>query len=341
MERAIRVTHYHRRPMSRNFSIERVYADIREFMAPPFVCEAAVCRFESRGVFRRLYNIIEAIPRQGDVNHITGDVHYLSFFLHRRRTLLTIHDCASLERLRGVRRYLLWLLWYRIPVRRAALISVGSTWAKHELLRHVDVPGDRIRVVPHPVSPRFVPCPRPNHTEPVLLQVGTGENKNLVRLAEALAGLPCRLHIVGHLSEVQAGALERNRVRYAVSPSLTNDGIAHAYEEADAVAFVSTYEGFGLPVIEANAVGRPVITSAVGPMPEVAGDAACIVDPYDVASIRQGLRRVLTDQVYADTLVARGLDNAARYQPAAVARRYAEIYDELLGGALDRERNVA
>jgi glycosyltransferase involved in cell wall biosynthesis len=328
--RVVTVTHYHRRPLSSSYSIERVYGDVRRSMDAPYHCRVAVSRFPSKGVLRRLYNILEAVPRQSDVNHITGDVHYLALFLRRRRTVLTIHDCVSLERLYGLRRTLLWLLWYKLPVMRAAAITVGSKWAAGELLRHVRCPQTQIHVVPHSVSPCFQPTPRPRGWPPTVLQVGTGANKNLLRLADALGGLVCRLHVVGEMTSEQREALARHRIDYRVSCGLTDQGIRAAYEEADAVAFVSTYEGFGLPIIEAQAVGRPVITSDVGPMPEVAGDAACTVDPLDVGSIRTGIHRVLYDQDYADALVERGFMNVRRYEPHAVARRYADIYGTLL-----------
>src|SRR5207245_9084145 len=106
------VTHFQRRPHPGQHSIERVFANVREELPADITCRVYVSRFKSRGVLRRFYNILEASLRQSDVNHVTGDVHFLALFLQRSMTLLTIHDCVSLERLSGVERQLLWFFWY-------------------------------------------------------------------------------------------------------------------------------------------------------------------------------------------------------------------------------------
>jgi glycosyltransferase involved in cell wall biosynthesis len=99
-----------------------------------------------------------------------------------------------------------------------------------------------------------------------------------------------------------------------------------AYRRCDALIFASTYEGFGLPIIEAQAVGRPVITSRICSMPEAAGGAACLVDPLDPSDIRRGIQRLLEDPAFAAELVSAGFTNAARYSPERIARAYADVY---------------
>jgi glycosyltransferase involved in cell wall biosynthesis len=96
------------------------------------------------------------------------------------------------------------------------------------------------------------------------------------------------------------------------------------------VVFVSTYEGFGLPIVEANATGRPVITSNICSMPEIAGSAACLVDPSDCSSIRQGILRVMNDDGYRAGLVAMGFDNVKRFRASLIAAQYAELYHDIL-----------
>ncbi len=79
-----------------------------------------------------------------------------------------------------------------------------------------------------------------------------------------------------------------------------------AYHRADIVSLVSTYEGFGMPIIEGQAIGRAVIAGNVASMPEIAGDGACLVDPYDVPAIRTGILRIINDPEYRESLIARG-----------------------------------
>ena len=107
---------------------------------------------------------------------------------------------------------------------------------------------------------------------------------------------------------------------------LSREELVEQYQRCDLLIFASTYEGFGLPIVEANAVGRPVVTSNLWSMPEVAGNAACLVDPLDVASIRAGICRVIQDSAYRERLVEAGFENVKRFQVEGIAAQYANLY---------------
>ena len=98
------------------------------------------------------------------------------------------------------------------------------------------------------------------------------------------------------------------------------------YKNADIISFISTYEGFGLPILEAQSIGRPVITSNISSMPEVAGDGALFADPYDVASIRKGILNLINNETLREDLILKGLNNILRFQPKLIAEQYAELY---------------
>jgi glycosyltransferase involved in cell wall biosynthesis len=327
----IRVKYFRRKQSGPEYSLERVFDTICGALPPDTFAKEWVCRFRSRGFLRRLLNLFEAPFHQGDINHITGDVHYIALLLAKRRTILTIHDCVSLHFATGLTYARILWLWYRLPVLRVAAITAVSEFSKKELIHYVDCDPHLVHVIPNPVPTGFVAWPKVfNSRVPVLLQVGTGErNKNICRVAEALRGIPCSLDIVGSLSDRQRRTLESNSVSYTQHWGLSDGEVVERYRKCDIVVFASTYEGFGMPIIEGNATGRPVVTSNIGSMPEVAGSAASLVDPFDCSSIRKGILRVIDDANYRSHLVAQGFENVKRFQPNLIAAQYADLYREV------------
>jgi len=315
------------RPDRGAYSIERVFADIRAAMTDDVLVRAWVCPYPSRGVLARLRGAIAAAREPADVFHVTGDAHYLALFLPRARTVLTVHDCEFVQRARGLRRALLWLFWLKLPVSRAMRILVPSQAARRELTALVAVRPEKIEVIENPVSTGFQPLPEPRHNGRLrILQVGTKANKNLERLAAALSGLDAELRIIGRPTRAQVAALRAGGVSFEWRERLSDAEMRAAYRDCDALAFCSLSEGFGLPVLEAQMVGRPVVTSNRAPMTDVAGDAAVFVDPEDVGAIRRAFQRLIDDRALRRALVARGVGNAARYQPRRAAAAHARVY---------------
>jgi len=326
----IKVVQFQRKPFPGFYSVERLFRDVREYLPARIACKVVVSKCLSKGLVRRVFNIIEAAFHSSDVNHVTGDVHFLTFLLPRRRTLLTIHDCILLTELSGWRWWLFWLLWYWLPTRRSAAITVVSQSTKRQLLDFVRCDADKVFVIHNPVSNSFRAVPKEGlNPLPVLLQVGTTKNKNLHRVVQALQGIRCHLRIVGPLNADQLKLLKESRLEYSVKSKLSESEIVDEYVRSDAVILVSTYEGFGLPIVEANAVGRPVITSNVSSMPEVAGDAACLVDPFDVQNIRNGILRVLENKEYRDNLIRNGYANAERFKVDKISAEYCRLYETI------------
>lgn len=324
------VTQFTRKPAPGAFSIERVFRDIRDATPPSLHIEVAENRNLSKGVAPRLGDAIRAARRASAVNHVTGDVHYLTWFLPRRRTVLTIHDTIFVERETGVRRWLLWVLWMWLPVRRAARVVAISEASRRRVLNLVRCSPDKITVIPNPVSPEFQPRPYPPTVDRFrLLHVGTKPNKNLERTIEALADLNIDLTIVGTLTEGQRAALNRLGAPGRAVSGLSNAQLREVYANSHALIFASLDEGFGLPIIEAQATGRPVITSARAPMEEVAGGASLLVDPEDAADIRFAVETLMANAALRRRLVNDGLRNVRRFTPHAVATTYAKLYRQI------------
>jgi glycosyltransferase involved in cell wall biosynthesis len=313
-------------------SIEKVFRQVARALPPEdFDAEFQQVPY-SNDLVSILKNLAFFRPRKAGIYHITGHIHYISFLLPRERTVLTIHDLAFLHTRKGLRRYMLKKVLLDWPLRRLQYVTVVSQFTKDEILKYSGVDESRIRVIENPLGSHLVPRERAafNAASPTILQIGTMENKNIPRLVRAIDGLPCKLKIVGPLDDNIRRAIAGTQVEVENVEGLDDVGMANEYQKADIVAFCSTYEGFGLPVIEAQAMMAPVLTSDISPLKEVAGGAALLVDPTDPADIRKGIERLITDNQLRDDLVRRGTENVKRFEAAAIAEKYADLYREML-----------
>jgi glycosyltransferase involved in cell wall biosynthesis len=321
-----------RNPLSGCHSVERVFDSVRQHLPADILCQTYMCSRKSLGLWSRVWITVEAAFRQADVNHVTGDVHFLTTFMRRRRTVLTVLDLVTVDRLRGFRRWLYFLLWFRIPIARARVVTTISSYTRDHLLRELGSTEADVRVVHCQVMEGYAAAPRVfNASRPVILMVGLAHNKNFFRTVEALTGIACELRIIGQLGEGHLKTLAASGLPYTNASGLTDAQMRDEYVSCDMLVFASTAEGFGLPILEAQAIGRPVVTSDATSMPEVAGDAAELVDPFDVPSIRAGVLRVIQDERHRAELISRGFENVKRFSPQAIAERYAAIYREVSG----------
>jgi glycosyltransferase involved in cell wall biosynthesis len=280
--------------------------------------------------------------------------HYVLPRLVSCRSVVTIHDCIHLM----FPQYLpnrLAPTYARLAIgtaaRHATRILTVSESSKRDLLRFVDVPPEKIQVIPNAFDERFARSPDPAdmarvreryqlHGEFALYAGNVKPHKNLERLIEAFAIV--RRRGLDHVGLVLIGddisryaslrrAVHRHQLHRHVRflGYLPEDTLTVMYRLASAFVFPSLYEGFGLPPLEAMASGTPVVTSNVSALPEVAGDAAMLVDPYDPSSIADGLVRVLGDPGLRRELTARGLARADQFSWEASIRRVHDIYEEV------------
>lgn len=314
------------------YSIDQLFDTMRNEVARLGLNAKAVrLPYVSRGLRTVWRNLHFTKQLTADLFHITGDVHYVALALPASRTILTIHDCFLLtnNRKRPVRYLVFWLLWYYLPIRRAGVVTAVSEKTRQELIRYVGRIAHKVQVVPNGYDPVFRYSPGVvSHQPPRLLQLGTAPHKNLARLIAAIERLPCVLLIVGPLTDKLSAELHQRQIQYRQYVDLSKEQVAQLYNESDIVTFISTWEGFGMPILEANATGRAVITADVSPMRELAADAAHLVDPTDIAAIRMGIERLIQDDRYRQTLIEAGLKNAQKYTIGRAADRYVMLYDQ-------------
>jgi len=216
-------------------------------------------------------------------------------------------------------------------LRAADAVIAVSEWERKEALRHFEIDPDKIFTVYHGVSnvvragPLKESVTRGERVPYVVMVSTLYSYKNHRRLIEAFAevvrnhDVPHELWIAGGAADVSLSDLAQiaraegvaRRVRFL--GAVAHSQVPQLLSKADAIAYPSLFETFGLPIVEALSYGRPLVTSNVTSMPEIAGDAAVLVDPYDVASIVTGLRRVLQDEPLRTRLAQDGPKRAASY----------------------------
>lgn len=282
-----------------------------------------------------------------DVLHGLGGTLPLGY---RGRTVLTVHDVLILSHPEWFPNS--WF-WRRVTLptslRRAARVIVSSQATANDVVQQVGVPRDRVAVIPLGVTlPELLPTQMDtarrefNLTAPYVLFIGTIEpRKNLPRLVAAWQRFaadhpddPHQLIVAGSVGWKAKESLAAVRaagapVRYLgyVTPA---QKIA-MLQGATALVWPTLAEGFGLPIVEAMAASTPVITSNVSSMPEVAGDAALLVDPSDVGAIANALGKIAANASLRQQLIAKGRAQAAKFTWDAAARKTLEVYQAVMG----------
>jgi glycosyltransferase involved in cell wall biosynthesis len=325
----MRVAYLHRK-IGIGHSIEGLFDDIRGGLPRSIHLEVWHARKHSLYPHWIFKNIMDAKKIEADIFHTVGDAYYLALAQPKEKNILTIHDCVALNRLTGAKKKYFYKLWYQWPIRHAAMVTTVSNASADELIQNVPEIKSKLVVIPNCVSDAFQFSEKKEENDEFsILQVGTQSNKNIERLISAISGTPFELRVVGPLTIHQHNLIKKAGIQVAVLGSLSKEAIIEEYRRCDAVSFLSIYEGFGLPIIEAQAIGRPVITSSIPPMDEVAGDAALKVDPYDVSAIRTAILKLWADRVLQEELILQGLENVKQYRVPLISERYAQLYKDI------------
>jgi glycosyltransferase involved in cell wall biosynthesis len=326
------VVFFNRKPGKTDFSIETLFNNIVAHLPPEVNPIISMSKYVNRGMYSKLYNMFEIIfKQQGDINHVTGDVHYITLFLKKKKTVLTIHDLNLFYTPNKIKHFIHKWFWIRMPIKRSQVVTVISRETKQELLKYANCDPNKIKVIYNCISPAFTPHPKTfNQAKPTILHIGCRPNKNLTRVIEAVKSLACRLEIIGSPTAEQLALLQEYQVEYNAQSGLSEQEVIQKYIASDLLVFVSLYEGFGLPIVEANAIERVVVTSNISSMPEVAGDAACLVDPHDIQSIRSGIIKVIEDESFREKLIQNGRENKKRFTAEQIASQYYDLYQQML-----------
>jgi alpha-1,3-rhamnosyl/mannosyltransferase len=295
-----------------------------------------------------------AVPRL--LRRLGADLYHSPYYLMPYwpgvPTVLTVYDLIPLLFPQYVSLRARWLFRWTIALSQfvaTSIIAISRT-TSGDLQTILGVKSDKVTVIPLAPDPAFYPR-SPTETEPVRRQYGLPESfvlyvgsnkphKNLAGLVEAWSYLTFHvsrftLLIAGVWDprypqpRLLAERLGLQNIRW-LGPVPEAD-LPALYSMADLFVFPSLYEGFGLPVLEAMACGVPVVCSNTSSLPEVAGDAALLVDPTDIRALAAAMERALTDEHLRAEMRARGLERARRFTWEEAARRTLDVYRRVLG----------
>lgn len=328
------ITYFHRN-LKAGFSINKVsqyvtknISDKEEFYVP---CSDA----SLRSIVKNILYVFKHRNRNG-INHITGDIHYCIISLIGCKSVLTIHDTVLLDfnKYSRFKKYIFKLLWFDIPLKIATKVVCISNATKNNLLKYTN--RKDIIVIPNMLDTAIVPCPPKNHDVKDILIIGTNPNKNVARMIEALQGLNVTVTIIGKLDSNIKSILCKKEINYINKANLTDQEIINEYNKTDILVFCSLFEGFGMPILEANAVGRSIVCSDLPVLREIAGKSAIFVNPYDVESIKCGITQLISDQGLRNTLIEEGYKNVMRFTPAIIMKQWLSLYNNLSNGNILR-----
>lgn len=323
------LTYLFRNPGQGKYSIENVF----DVLIPEVEKQYLIKRFYTRRNID-IYSVIRARSLRSDIFHITGAVNYLALGLAPKKTIITVHDLGFYENPIHAKwkQFLYGAVWFRIPLRRCRFITTVSEFTKSKILEHFDVDSDKIHVIPNPVSSQIefdeVRVGSDGYLN--VLQIGSGAHKNLRSLILAVRDLSVRIIIVGYPSNEELDLLKKYHVRFEIHQNLRQTELLQIYKRIDVLFFASFYEGFGLPILEAQKMGRAVITSNFGAMKEVSNGAAILIDPSKVDEIRSAIIRLMNDKDFFNSLVKVGRSNASGFSAESVASKYVSLYARTL-----------
>lgn len=323
----LEINHFNREPRPANYTFEQLFGAIRKELEQ-FV---KVDNQDLPAGLNKLQAVFWAKQRAGKINHITGDVNFLAYGLPKNGLIITIHDLGHYSRsLKGWQKYIYRKFWLDGPLSKAGAITAISEFTKNEMVRKLGIPESKILVIKNPVLPGISFSSLPDNPKPIILQIGSGSNKNVSRLLEAVKGLDVKLLLINKLWDLKVKQqLSDYKIDYENLSDLDLESLNQAYGKADLLFFASEYEGFGMPILEAQTAGRPVITSNLASMPEVAGEGgALFVNPYEVTQIREAILKILSSKTLQEELVQNGLANVKKFQIDQIATQYLQVYKQ-------------
>lgn len=328
----MKIIYLHRNP-DLGFSLRRVFEPIIKTISKNHDVAEITMHYKTGApldVYKNIKAVRKIVKRNPDtVFHVTGDVHYLLIGLIGCKSVVTVHDIGLMKSLKNPKRFLYKLLRI-ITLKLARRVVFISEYSKKEVLKYVNLDKNKIFVIPNPVFNSFERIPKKfSKKKPIILHIGTRPHKNLLLSLKALRDIECHFRIIGQLDTEQVEQLKNYKIDYSNAYDLTDEEIQKEYINCDIVNFPSLHEGFGMPIIEGQSIGRVVITSDISPMNEVSGEGALLVNPYDESELTKAYKRIIEDELYRNFLIDKGFMNIEKYAVNKLVSVYEKLYESL------------
>lgn len=316
-----------------NHSIEKLFKTIIKKKDKDLKLKFLICPFESGGFFKRLINCFWAFFNQGDVNHISGDINFISLFLNKNKTINTFHDCYNLREYKGFKKKLFKLFWFDIPIKKSKYVTAVSHFTKTEIKNLIKTK-KKINVISNFLTQNNYKKNKIKKNK--ILIIGTTKNKNLDRILLATKNLNLELVIVGRINIKQIEFLNKYNLKYKNYIDVSEADLISLYNQSIILLFPSLYEGFGLTILEAQKMGVSVITSNISPMKEIVGDSALLVNPKKIKDIRSQLTKLCKNPSLRKRLIKKGYKNLKRFKPENFRKKYFLIYKKIAKSKLKK-----
>jgi glycosyltransferase involved in cell wall biosynthesis len=293
-------------------------------------------------------------PLRLDVLHDTTGMMPFLFPMGKTRLMTTIYDVIPWSHPGTSTKWdtLIYRYWHPRIVSRVDAIATISEASRSDIVRHLPIAAHKVHNVYSGISSTYQPA-LPNTVtltrtryqlpERYILYVGSlEERKNLQRVLYAFKqlkkeGFPHKLVFVGPQKWKYEGIFKLTTQLHLENDVLLTgyipvDDLPALYSGAEVFVYPSLYEGFGLPVLEAMACGTPVVTSNISSLPEITGDAALLVDPYNIQQIVSAIRQILLDHQIRAHLRQRGIEQAQKFTWDQTAIQMMGVYNLIMRG---------
>jgi len=295
----INITFFFRKVSPNFHSIEELFSNIQMALPDNIEYNNVYLPYHN-GIIGRIKNVFYAKKHASQINHITGDVNYICLGLPKKNTVLTVHDIGSALHGSRLKSFIINLFWFKLPFKKVSKIITISDFTKIDIRKKYQISENKLLTIPNCVSAKFTQKNKIfNVSKHNILIVGTKRNKNLDRIIEALKGIDCKLKIIGKLPEqIQKKLADYDYENFF---NLSFDEVVEIYQKSDLLLFPTLYEGFGMPIIEAQAIGIPVITSDL-----------------------------TNDNKFRNKIVENAKLNVTKYKCSNVANQLVEVYKQML-----------